>query len=216
MPTSPWYDGETCVKCGRDLSDLDHPRDSQYVADMGNTESMYRSYVEEMTGHLCVGCRQQWSSHASTAALVDERGKYVKVEYGEGIIRDESLFPESDCIAPSEAEYGQALMTAVTGTEGFSVDGWRGGKSTPTLDEFEKVKSGWHSTVEHSSAFEALREVASGHGHRIGEIDGPVIVVESTTSNVMSRGLDLYVLPDDVESVREAFEGTSSGLKGSL
>lgn len=240
---SPWYDGVECVICDEPLDHTDYPEDSEYIGEYGGG-SLYEALDDDVLGHMCLYCREQWDSHANTLVVSDHRGRVTKVQYDDGILFDEAHFDRDlEPVPELPDEIEAAVLSIVEDTGWVSTDAWRGYTSLPDdADEYVKAKGGWHSSITRTDASDRVNELLDGryHSHveyyldedddsdsdvinvddvesRDGErLDFPVIGVFSTTSNVMSTGVDLYVPEDREDAIAQLFEDVSSGYDGSL
>jgi len=198
---------------------MDYPEDSSYI---GEYSSGYTYYCRPPdsdgdVGHMCLGCREHWESHANTVKAV--------LPYGEGTVevqfRDRILFdiggvvPESDQLpledAPRSIE--NAVLSIVADEGWHSTDGWRGHTTVPDEPtKFVKVESGWHSTIQATDASEFINDLMDGST----KLPFPVITAITTTSNVLSAGVDVWVPAAHEGSLSEHFESATAGRHGSL
>ena len=213
----PWYADETCVECDEPIDHTGYPEDSDYIGEYGS-HAMYQSIDDENIGHLCLYCRESWDEHANTLVVTDHRGRIGRIKFDDGILLDEAHYGRDlEPLSELGDEIEDAVLSIVANTGWVSTDAWRGYTSVPDdADGFVKAKGGWHSSVTQTGASNRVNELLDGELHDLGIIDIPVIGVFSTTSNVMSTGVDLYVPDGHDDAIAQLFERVSSGLDGSL
>ena len=215
----PWYADEECVQCDEPLDHTGYPEDSEYIGEYG-AGSWYETLNDDMLGHLCLYCRESWDEHANTLTVADERGQVAKINYEDGIIMDHAHYDRDlEPIGELDGELENAILEIVSGTSWVSTDAWRGHTTVPDdADGYTKAKSGWHSSITQTDASDVVNGLLDGEYHHYGDhgLNVPIIGVFSTTSNVMSLGVDLYVPDGHENSIVELFENASSRRDGSL
>ena len=204
---------ETCIVCGNERAEADYPADWEFVGEVGSGATYEAVGEDAETGWMCLGCRESWESHANTLVVADRDGVAAKVNFKDGILFDHGRFGLD---GESYVDVLPDVVEAIVGGAGWvSTDAWRGYHSMPDeAAEYSKVGGGWHSSLTRTEMSDAINGLTDGELHRLGEVERPVVVVYSTTSNVMSTGIDVYAHDDDVEALRDLLNAASAGLDG--
>ncbi|MDB9247478.1 hypothetical protein PN419_00455 [Halorubrum ezzemoulense] len=213
-----WYADEDCIECGEPLADMRYPEDSEWIGDVGS--GAWYEAVDHEVGHMCLGCRESWDSHANSLTVVLPDGTTAGARFDDGIMADKHPYGEQGvCLDELPDDVYAAVKAIVEGTGWVSTSAWRGYTKVP--DEpagFVTAQSGWHSTLTETDASDVINDILAGeyHSPRDHGLDVPVIGVFGTTSNVMSTGVDLYVPDGHADAITQLFEGASAGRDGSI
>lgn len=208
MTQGEWWEGETCIDCGEPLDHTGYPEDSEFIGEYRSGATYEQVREDGDVGHMCLYCREHWDEGANTLTLVHPDGYQTHVTYSGGIMFDHSMY-DQEYIPVPDSPFEEVVLAIVAGTGWKSTDAWRGYEHGPsTADEWEKVTDTWHGTMTRTSASDAVNALAAGKGPT------PVAVAFTTTSNVMSIGIEVYAPEYLVDEIEAHFSEATAGLDG--
>lgn len=160
---------------------------------------------------MCYGCEQDIMERPDGTVVIHRpSGEKFKFSYSSGIALD--IDYQYDELTPAE----KALMEGiVAGTHYVQTDAWRGYYEIPEqADGWVKVIDGWHSTMVKTDASEKINAL----GELSEDLGIPIAKAFTTTSNICSTGVTVYIRESDIEEFKEAIKDTSlrTGRDGGL
>ena len=196
---------------------------------MEHSEHLGDSYGEGFTGFgdsdlgsICDWCSEGFSEHSNTIIIhraiptkdIEDlkKGEEQKFDmaksniiYKDLVLRDYSSYDLDE----EEAWYSdEAIKTTIEyiieGTSWHSVDAMRGGNITPETEPestFIELVGGWNSTLTPTNFSKSINGMK--------EVQKDSITVYTSTSNVCSIGVTVYVLKKDLDFWKNYFEGNT-------
>jgi len=158
---------------------------------------------------LCRACEERFPYYASSLTLITPELLY-KAEFDEGLLRQGlSLFGEQPYLNELDDEFQTVIKGIVKGATWIQTDPWRGYTQTPReADGWSITIDGWHSSMEKSPFSESVQSLARK------DLDFPVAIVISRTSNVCALGVSLYCRKNDRERLLKMVNLNTRGVGG--
>lgn len=195
--------GGSCPWCGEKRCWVDEdgePRCIEYLDPASG--GFFAVREEDQYGLICRSCVDSFWTYANTIQgiipeaspiMVGSKRKPGKllVKYLAGIGADlNDDFADSCGLNDIDDDVRQVVTSIIMNTRWRSTDAWRGYEETPNTvpNNWCKVLTGWHSSIEDSDLAERIHDVLNGQI----PIDYPLLVVYERTSNVCSIGLSVY------------------------
>ncbi|RLG42611.1 MAG: hypothetical protein DRO05_00610 [Thermoproteota archaeon] len=161
---------------------------------------------------ICRACAEIFPHYASHLTLLNpdlENGIW-KAQFDEGLLATPlSAAGEQELFGDLDGEIQNAIAQIVGGTKWVKTDPWRGYTQTPEkADGWIMVVDGWHSSLESSPFSDSVQALTKKN------LDFPLILVISKTSNVCAIGVSLYYRKRDKEILLRMVDLSTGGVGG--
>ena len=197
-----------CHLCGSPHLILDRYGDEQ--CDQVVDDELYIGMTEDCGASFCSCCEEGFGSQPDGQVVVyqAEGGKFSGAYNGPVLQNVEGYYGESTGFYDLSAGVQAAVKGIVEGSHWVRTDGWRGYTQPGSAEGYEKLADGWVGWGASGGGrdwLESLPEKAQEWG-----VD--LIVVASTTSNLFSVGVDVYVPSAVVERVKAEVVGENLSM----